>query len=44
MHATLQVSLKLPEGQGKLELAAGTQPGLYVVSGPPARMEVEMAW
>jgi hypothetical protein len=44
LHATVHVSLKLPGGAGKLELEPGTQPGLYVASGPPARIHPQMDW
>jgi hypothetical protein len=44
MHVSVHVSLKLPGGAGKLELEAGTQSGLYVVSGQPAWIQPEMAW
>jgi hypothetical protein len=45
MHVTVHLTLKLPGG-GKLELEPGTNPALFVVSGPPARMEVDTkkAW
>jgi hypothetical protein len=44
LHATVHVSLKLPGGGGKLELEPGTQPGLYVASGPPAKIAPQSIW